>query len=51
MKPSIPNLGSKEAVKLNCECPVYDNHKGAGVPGKDGPDFWINGDCKLHTRI
>jgi hypothetical protein len=44
----IPNPGSKEALKLQCECPVLDNAHGKGSGwGKD--TFWVNGECPLHS--
>jgi hypothetical protein len=47
-KPKQPNPGSKEAQDKGCTCAVIDNHYGNGVPGPDGPMFWMNGDCPLH---
>lgn len=40
--------GSEEAEKAGCTCPVIDNHYGKGMPFKDGPKYWINGDCPIH---
>ena len=45
-----PNPGTREAKKLGCICPVYDNNFGAGR-GRDDEGkliFVINGGCKLH---
>lgn len=47
-KPRPP--GSNEALNAGCSCPVLDNAHGAGAYVKDGePQFWINGDCPIHT--
>lgn len=46
-----PNPGSKEAVDAGCRCAVIDNHYGKGEPSKDGPQFWINGDCPMHGVV
>lgn len=45
-----PNPGSKEAQEKGCKCPVIDNHYGNGRPGENGPEFWISGDCLIHTE-
>jgi len=45
-----PNPGSDEAVAAGCTCAVMDNRHGQGIPSKDGPLFWISGDCPLHAR-
>ena len=47
---SVPNPGSDEARKAGCTCPRSDNHYGQGIPTKDGPLFWYNGDCPLHGK-
>jgi hypothetical protein len=43
--------GSDEAVKDGCTCPVIDNGRGRGVPGPDGPHFWISWDCPIHCPV
>jgi hypothetical protein len=45
---SLPNPGSDEAIERGCTCPVIDNHYGEGMPYRDGPRFWISGNCPLH---
>jgi len=48
----IPNPGSDNAVDAGCKCPVLDNGRGKGAFGFGGGSgsFWINGDCKLHSK-
>jgi hypothetical protein len=48
---SIPNPGSDEAIGRGCTCPMIDNHYGNGMPYRDGPRFWISGDCPLHAKL
>ena len=47
---NTPNPGSDAAIAQGCTCPVMDNHHGAGMPFPDGPRFWINADCPLHSQ-
>lgn len=49
-----PKPGSEEAIKAGCNCPVIDNHHGAGIPLKS-PDtgeiqiaYWMTADCVIH---
>lgn len=44
-----PSPGSAAAIADGCRCPVLDNHHGAGMPYPDGPRFWINADCPMHS--
>lgn len=44
-----PNPGSAEAVAAGCTCAVIDNHRGRGIPTKDGPTFWITEGCPVHA--
>ena len=44
-----PNPGSAEAVAAGCICAVIDNHRGRGIPTKDGPTFWITEGCPVHA--
>jgi hypothetical protein len=46
---AVPNPGSPEAVMRGCTCPQIDNHYGKGEPRKDGPTFWIAGNCQMHA--
>ncbi len=46
-KQPIPNPGSKQAIKVGCNCPTMDNANGEGI-GALGDEFWITGDCLLH---
>lgn len=45
------NLGSDEAIKQGCTCPVYDNARGKGIMG-DGEKYgyWITAGCPLHGQ-
>lgn len=49
MTNTIPNPGTKEAIKLGCTCPVIDNHYGKGVPSEKGPQFWYTEGCPIHN--
>lgn len=41
--------GSKEAVTVGCKCPVLDNHRGRGIPGRDGEHhYFMSESCPLH---
>lgn len=42
-----PNPGSKEAIKLGCICPVYDNSNGEGYMGMKDIFVYTEG-CKVH---
>ena len=49
----IPNPGSKEAIELNCVCPILDNNFGAGI-GKDKDGnilFWYSSECPIHGKL
>ncbi len=49
-KDSIPNPGSKQAIKKGCTCPIMDNEYGEGC-GKSEEGyllFWMVEDCPLH---
>jgi hypothetical protein len=49
MSDTKPNPGSPEAVEQGCQCPVMDNHQGAGIPtGGEDKMFWIAHDCPIH---
>jgi len=49
-----PKPGSKEAIEAGCNCPVIDNHHGAGVPLKHpgtsdmAIGYWMTADCVIH---
>lgn len=45
-----PNPGTKEALKLGCECPVLDNARGKGYTGiGGGPGIFIyTVGCPVH---
>ena len=47
----IPNPGNPEAIEAGCLCPIWDNHRGQGIPGEHGDRlFWQNEICPLHGR-
>lgn len=39
--------GSDAAIDAGCTCPVKDNARGAGLPGRL---FWFSGDCPVHIN-
>lgn len=41
--------GSPAAIEQGCTCPVIDNHYGEGMPYRDGPRFWTDSNCPIHT--
>lgn len=45
------NPGSDDAVRNGCTCPVLDNGRGRGIPGPNGPQFWIAWDCPVHHGV
>jgi len=45
------NPGSDDAVRNGCTCPVLDNGRGRGIPGPNGPQFWIAWDCPVHCPV
>jgi hypothetical protein len=46
----MPNPGSVEAIAQGCNCPVFDNQYGEGIPGCEGK-FWINQTCVVHASL
>lgn len=46
---SIPNPGSKEAIKLGCKCPVLDNSHGLGMEVRGMKLYWFTENCPIHT--
>ena len=49
MTTETPPPGSDDAVAAGCLCPVHDNARGRGMPGPDGPMYWIADGCPLHN--
>lgn len=54
MTDNTPKPGSDAAIAAGCNCPVIDNHHGAGIPMRN-PDtqeiqyaYWMTADCVLH---
>lgn len=48
------NPGSQEAIKLDCTCPVMDNHDGEGIPITGDrvtviTAFYIVKTCPIHA--
>lgn len=43
------NPGGTMARRQGCTCPVLDNHYGDGVPGPNGPQFWVDPSCPFHS--
>jgi len=48
-RPEQPNPGSDAALKQGCTCPVLDNGRGIGFVVDGERQFWVNGDCPLHS--
>lgn len=46
----VPAPGSPAAIKLGCECPVFDNSFGKGTDyiDDDGPLYYIVTTCPVH---
>lgn len=55
-KPKVPNPGSREAIEFGCQCPIMDNHYGAGYSGPFGvstpenPIFVMVENCPIHGK-
>ena len=49
---SVPNPGSKEAIKKGCKCPILDNRNGLGmyIDLKGCRVFVFNKECKFHSK-
>ena len=50
-----PMPGSDRAIKLGCQCPVWENTRGLGcfdgVRGKDGERlYFTSGNCDIHRE-